>query len=55
MMAQSGYSGWYLKVIQEGQIKAGDEITVKPGLRQISIADQNTAFYRLKGQTELDF
>ena len=55
IMVQSGFSGWYLKVLQEGKIKAGDEITVKPGSRQISIADQNKTFYRLKGQTDLDF
>jgi MOSC domain-containing protein YiiM len=55
MMAQSGFSGWYLRVIQTGKIKAGDEIVVQPGTRQISIANQNTTFYRLKGQTNLDF
>lgn len=53
-MVQSGYSGWYLRVLQIGTIKAGDEITVEAGSRQISIASQNETFYRLKGQDELD-
>jgi MOSC domain-containing protein YiiM len=53
-MVQSGYSGWYLRVLQIGSIKAGDEIRVVAGSRQISIAAQNETFYRLKGQDELD-
>ena len=53
-MVQSGYSGWYLRVLQIGSIKAGDEIRVEAGSRQISIASQNETFYRLKGQDELD-
>ena len=35
-------SGWYLKVLKEGSIKAGDTINVLPGQRLISIADQNS-------------
>jgi MOSC domain-containing protein YiiM len=54
-MVQSGFSGWYLRVIKTGTIKAGDEIIVVPGSRQISIENQNQTFYRLKGQTDLDF
>ncbi len=54
-MAQSGFSGWYLRVIKTGAIQAGDEITIEPGSRQISIADQNQSFYGLKGQTDLEF
>jgi len=42
-MILSARSGWYLRVIQSGVIKAGDKITVSPGDRQISIADQNVA------------
>jgi MOSC domain-containing protein YiiM len=53
-MVQSGYSGWYLRVLQIGSIKAGDEIIVMAGSRLISIAAQNETFYRLKGQDELD-
>jgi MOSC domain-containing protein YiiM len=53
-MAQSGFSGWYLRVIKTGVIRAGDEIIVEPGTRQISIENQNQTFYRLQGQTDLD-
>lgn len=54
-MVQSGFSGWYLRVIKTGSFKAGHEIKVVPGSRQISIEHQNQTFYRLKGQTDLDF
>jgi MOSC domain-containing protein YiiM len=54
-MIQLGFSGWYLKVLQVGQISAGDQIQVEPGTREISIADQNRLLYRLKGQSNLDF
>lgn len=53
-MVQSGYSGWYLRVMQIGSIKAGDQIRVEAGSRQTTIASQNENFYRLKGQDELD-
>jgi len=36
--------GWYLKVLKEGLIKAGDPINIVPGPRLISIADQITKF-----------
>ena len=35
-------SGWYLKVLKEGSIKAGDTINVLSGQRLISIAEQNS-------------
>jgi MOSC domain-containing protein YiiM len=54
-MVQSGFSGWYLRVIKTGAVQAGDKITVVPGSRQISIENQNQTFYRLKGQTDLEF
>ena len=54
-MVQSGFSGWYLRVIKTGAVQAGDKITVLPGSRQISIENQNQTFYRLKGQTDLEF
>ena len=54
-MAQSGFSGWYLRVLKTGSIQAGDEIRVDPGTRQVSIAQQNETMYRLKGQAHLDF
>lgn len=53
-MVQSGFSGWYLRVLQIGSIKAGDEIKEEAGSRQMSITSQNETFYRQKGQDELD-
>ena len=40
-MLQSGFCGWYLRVIQAGFIAAGATITIVPGTRQTSIAEQN--------------
>ena len=40
-MLQSGFCGWYLRVIQTGFIAAGTAITLVPGTRQTSIAEQN--------------
>lgn len=40
-MLQSGYSGVYLKVLATGSIKAGDAITLLPGVREVSIASIN--------------
>lgn len=40
-MLQSGFCGWYLRVIETGFIAAGAAITVIPGARQTSIAQQN--------------
>jgi MOSC domain-containing protein YiiM len=54
-MVQSGFSGWYLRVLKTGSMQAGDEIRVEPGTRQVSIAKQNETLYRLKGQGHLDF
>jgi MOSC domain-containing protein YiiM len=54
-MVQTGYSGWYLRVLEAGVIQAGDTIRVEPGTRQTSIADQNRILYRLKGQSDLEF
>ncbi len=42
-MIQGARSGWYLRVLQGGQIQAGDAITIIPGPRQCSIAQQNHA------------
>lgn len=41
LMLQSGYSGFYLRVLKEGLIQAGDAITLKPGIRQTSVASIN--------------
>ena len=42
-MIQGARSGWYLRVLQTGFLKAGDAITVIPGPRECSIAQQNRA------------
>jgi MOSC domain-containing protein YiiM len=42
-MIQGARSGWYLRVLQRGRIQAGDAITVIPGPRECSIAQQNHA------------
>jgi MOSC domain-containing protein YiiM len=41
LMLQSGYSGFYLRVLQEGRMQAGDVITLLPGPRRITIAALN--------------
>lgn len=38
LMAQEGCCGWYVSVLHEGKIKAGDRITVIPGPRDITVA-----------------
>ncbi len=42
-MIQGARSGWYVRVLQGGRIQAGDAITVIPGPRECSIAQQNHA------------
>jgi MOSC domain-containing protein YiiM len=37
LMVQSGACGFYLRVLQEGAIQAGDAVILMPGLRQKSI------------------
>lgn len=39
LMAQSGYCGSYLAVLQPGRVQAGDTITVEPGPREVSIRE----------------
>jgi MOSC domain-containing protein YiiM len=41
MMVQSGFSGFYLRVIQTGALQAGDAIVLTPGPRDVSIAQVN--------------
>ncbi|CAN5118587.1 MOSC domain-containing protein [soil metagenome] len=38
MMVQSGFCGFYLQVMREGRIEAGDAVTVMPGDRLITVA-----------------
>jgi len=45
-MLKTAKSGWYLKVLKEGEIKAGDPIKVVPGPRKLSIKDQNDALFK---------
>lgn len=39
MMAQSGYCGFYLTVIEPGTIAAGESFEVIPGAREVNIAE----------------
>lgn len=41
LMVQSGYSGFYLRVVREGMIEAGDHISVRPGPRVTAIMHIN--------------
>ena len=46
MMVQSGYTGFYLEVLQEGTVAAGDTIRVLPGAREVTIEE----LHRLKSR-----
>lgn len=39
MMVQSGYTGFYLEVLQTGSIRAGTAVTIVPGDRQMRIEE----------------
>lgn len=52
-MLQSGFSGWYLRVNQTGAVAAGDAISVVPGQRLTSIADQNQSLFNRSNQKDL--
>ena len=52
-MLQSGFSGWYLRVIQVGTVKAGASITLIPGPRNTSIAEQNQNLLKSRNQRDL--
>jgi len=52
LMAQSGATGFYLKVVRPGEIQAGDAIALQPGPRKISIAQINDRRHG-KGQHDL--
>ena len=47
-MLQSGYSGFYLKVVQPADVEAGMTLQLIPGAREVSIASINER--RLKGR-----
>lgn len=48
-MLEQARSGWYLRVLQPGLIQAGDEVTLIPGPREISIAQQNRDLLQKRG------
>jgi MOSC domain-containing protein YiiM len=52
-MLQSGFSGWYLRVLKTGVISAGAQITVIPGSRETSIAQQNQKLLNNRNQKDL--
>ena len=52
-MVQSGYSGWYLRVVQAGVISAGEKIRLIPGSRSTSIAQQNQNLLMRRNQKDL--
>ena len=48
MMIQSGFSGFYLRVVETGILHAGDVITLLPGPREVSLSWLNES--RRKGR-----
>jgi MOSC domain-containing protein YiiM len=52
-MLQSGFSGWYLRVLKTGTLSAGAQITVIPGPREISISQQNQKLLNNRNQKDL--
>ena len=52
-MLQSGFSGWYLRVLKAGTLAAGAQITIIPGARDISIAQQNHKLVHHRNQKDL--
>jgi MOSC domain-containing protein YiiM len=52
-MLQSGFSGWYMRVNKAGFLAPGAKITVIPGTRQTSIAQQNENLFTQHNQRDL--
>ncbi|ANJ00436.1 sulfurase [Polynucleobacter wuianus] len=52
-MLQSGFSGWYLRVLKTGVLTAGAKITLVPGPRNTSIAQQNKNLLNSRNQKDL--
>jgi MOSC domain-containing protein YiiM len=52
-MVQSGFCGWYLRVLKTGALAAGAQITVVPEARDISIAQQNQKLLHKGNQQDL--
>ena len=51
-MLQSGFCGWYLRVLKTGTLAAGAQIIVAPGSREISIAQQNRNLLQHRNQQD---
>lgn len=52
-MLQSGFSGWYLRVIKTGILAAGAQIELIKGSRETSIAQQNQKLLNNRNQKDL--
>ena len=52
-MLQSGYCGWYMRVITPGTLNAGSKISHLPGKQETSIADQVRAIMKREMQGDL--
>jgi MOSC domain-containing protein YiiM len=52
-MLQSGYCGWYMRVITPGTLMAGSTINLQPGKQETAIADQVRAILKREIQRDL--
>ena len=52
-MVQSGFCGWYLRVLNTGSLAAGTQINIIPGARDTSIAKQNRNLLQHRNQQDL--
>lgn len=52
-MLQSGYCGWYMRVITPGTLIAGSQINHRPGRQETAIADQVRAIAKRDMQGDL--
>ena len=52
-MLQSGYCGWYMRVITPGKLMAGSTIHLLPGKQETAIADQVRAILKRDVQRDL--
>jgi len=52
-MLQTGFSGWYLRVLKTGILAGGAGITLIPGPRETSIAQQNQKLLNNRNQKNL--
>ena len=52
-MVQSGFCGWYLRVLKTGSVAAGAQITIIAGARDTSIAKQNRNLLQHRNQQDL--